>query len=343
MVHGSGTVKTGATIDDVRDTLTRDLRLIGETPVFQKVIEQCICVAPHDFTVLLAGETGTGKELVARAIHYLSGRRAGPFVPVDCAAIPESLMAHELFGHVRGAFTDAREYSVGILASAMGGTLFLDEVESLSLGAQGALLRLLDRREWRPLGSQQWKSLDARIIAATNEDLRELIDRGSFRKDLYFRLASEICRLPPLRERREDIPHLAQNYLSRLCKRFGKPWKLSSEALDRLINYSWPGNVRELQHCLQRSALRNGGLTIRPSDLVFSNSSYEDIEGSDCTSMTVSWKEARLRAIASWEKQYLREILGRQSGNLSRVARQLSISRMQLYRLIRRHSLPSQI
>jgi len=327
----------GETIRGIREALARNLNLLGDSPAFQKVVEQCSRIAPYDVTVLLVGETGTGKELIARALHFLSPRASGPFVPADCAAIPETLFAHELFGHERGAFTDARETKLGLLVSASGGTLFLDEVESLPLTAQGTLLRLLDTHEWRPFGSAKWKPLDCRIIAATNEDLATLIEKGLFRRDLYYRLTIEICHLPPLRERAEDIPLLTQRYLSFFCKTFQRETlTISEEVLSLLCTYCWPGNIRELQNCVQHAVVHAAGPVLRPSDLLLPMTPHMAAEDP-----AASWKEARHQAVVAWEKMFLARTLQRRRGSLIQVAQQLHLSRMQLYRLLKKYHLHS--
>ncbi len=324
----------GETFRSMREALARNLHLLGDSPAFQKVVEQCCRIAPYNVTVLLVGETGTGKELIARAIHFLSLRASTPFVPTDCAAIPETLFAHELFGHERGAFTDARETKLGLLASASGGTLFLDEVESLPLTAQGTLLRLLDTHEWRPLGSAKWKLLNCRIIAATNEDLATLIEKGLFRRDLYYRLTTEICHLPPLRQRAEDIPLLTQRYLSFFCKTFQRETlTISEEALSLLCAYSWPGNIRELQNCLQHAVVHAAGPILKRSDLPITMPTHKAGEDLAC------WKDARHQAVAAWEKMFLAQSLQRTLGNLTQVAQSLDLSRMQLYRLLKKYHL----
>jgi DNA-binding NtrC family response regulator len=325
------------TFQGVRETLAHNLHLLGDSPAFQKVVEQCSRIAPYDVTVLLLGETGTGKELIARALHFLSPRASSPFVPADCAAIPESLFAHELFGHERGAFTDARETKLGLLASASGGTLFLDEVESLPLSAQGTLLRLLDSHEWRPLGSTKWKPLGCRIIAATNEDLATLVEKGLFRRDLYYRLTTAICHLPPLRERTEDIPLLTQRYLSLFCQTFQREaLTVSEEALSLLNAYPWPGNIRELQNCLQHAVVNAAGPVLKPTDLFLSMTPRP--VGEDPGAF---WRESRRQALAAWERMFLARTLQRKSGNLTQVAQQLNLSRMQLYRLLKKYHLHS--
>jgi DNA-binding NtrC family response regulator len=323
---------------EFRDQLMRDFQVVGASDAFQSVLEQIFVVAPHNVTILLIGETGTGKELIARTIHALGSSSSRPFVPVDCAAIPESLFADELFGHARGAFTDARDAAPGLLASAAGGTLFLDEIESLGVKAQGTLLRLLDERQWRALGSRDWQRLDARIVVATNEDLNSLIERGQFRRDLYFRLAGEICKLPPLRERREDIAPLARHFVASFAKQHEKKIALSAGALGLLAEYSWPGNVRELRHCLQRTMRHAKGDTLEAVDLLSSLSVDADVLGGSEPSVS-SWREARQRAIDTWEKQFLSEQLAKPGSNLSEIADRLGLSRMQFYRLLKKHDL----
>lgn len=228
--------------------------MIGRCAAMQEIYRLARLVAPRDTTVLITGETGTGKELVARAIHQLSQRAAGPFVVVNCAAIPETLLEAELFGHVRGAFTGAVQSRLGRIHAAHGGTLFLDEAGELPLAMQAKLLRFLQCGEVQRLGSPDVFRVDVRVIAATNADLAELVARRQFRADLYWRLAVFPLPLPPLRDRREDIVPLAETFLERLCSEAGLPPKrLSAGARALLQRYSWPGNVRELQHAIERA------------------------------------------------------------------------------------------
>ncbi len=228
--------------------------MIGNCAAMQEIYRLARLVAPRDTTVLITGETGTGKELVARAIHQLSSRSAGPFVVVNCAAIPETLLEAELFGHVRGAFTGAVQSRLGRIHAAHGGTLFLDEAGELPLAMQAKLLRFLQCGEVQRLGSPDVFRVDVRVIAATNADLAELVARRQFRADLYWRLAVFPLPLPPLRDRREDIVPLAEAFLERLSSEAGLPPKrLSAGAQALLQRYSWPGNVRELQHAIERA------------------------------------------------------------------------------------------
>jgi two-component system response regulator GlrR len=296
-------------------------------------MEQCTSVAPHETTVLLSGETGTGKEICARAIHELSQHASGSFIPVDCASLPEALFANELFGHDRGAFTDAHETKQGLLSLAEGGTFFLDEVESLSFGSQGVLLRLLENRTWRPLGSQKFYSLKCRVIAATNQDLLGLVLAKTFRPDLYYRLSVNVISLPPLKERREDIPLLVQHFLSQYGPTYQKEGiHLSKEGIETLSDYSFPGNVRELQNILQQAIIRTSGSCIKTEDLQVPSTGCK--YPSDC-----SWSEARRQALLAWEKEFLSKMLSTSSGNISEMSRKLKLSRQVLYRLLKRHNL----
>ena len=224
--------------------------LIGQSPVFRKAVCLIERMANCSASVLLCGETGTGKELAARAIHYLSPCRHLPFIPVNCGAFPDMLVESELFGHARGAFTDARDAQVGLVAQANGGTLFLDEVDSLSLKAQIALLRFLQDGSYRPLGAGKAVTSKARIVAATNADLVELVKRGAFRSDLFYRLYVVPVRMPPLRERAGDVILLAEEFLKRSAQQHGSGPRYIDAASRRLLErYHWPGNVRELAQC----------------------------------------------------------------------------------------------
>ena len=229
-------------------------KLIGDSPAFVQVRDQLSRLSESEATVLIAGETGTGKELTARALHYLSSRAGFPFVAVNCAALPDTLLEDELFGHERGAFTDAHAQRQGLLAQADNGTIFLDEVECLTPRAQGALLRVLHDRTFRVLGSSIERSVNVRFVAATNVDLADLVRRGVFRADLFYRLRVLWLELPPLRNRRDDIPLLADHFLSRLNATMKKEiQRISEEALKRLETYDWPGNVRELENAMERA------------------------------------------------------------------------------------------
>jgi formate hydrogenlyase transcriptional activator len=238
--------------------------LIGSGPRFQDVLEGVETVASVECTVLLRGETGTGKEVVARAIHESSGRRHNRFVAVNCAAIPAALLESELFGHERGAFTGACTQTTGRFQAADRGTLFLDEIGDLPLELQPKLLRVLQEREFERLGSGRTRQVDVRVIAATNQDLRRMVQEGKFRADLYYRLNVFPIELPPLRDRREDIPALAEHFVQKFAERHRKPIdQIPYELMQALMNYDWPGNIRELQNLIERSVIMSPGRVLR--------------------------------------------------------------------------------
>jgi DNA-binding NtrC family response regulator len=263
-----GTIRVAAErASRVRAVMQGDARLgagnlIATAPVMQKLLEQVRAIAPFQTTVLVTGETGTGKEMVARAIHNLSPRAQNALVALNCAAVPEQLLEDELFGHVKGAFTGAQSARAGRFEQADGGTLFLDEIGDMSLPLQSKLLRVLQEREFEKLGSSRTVKVDVRVVAATSADLQRRIDEGTFRPDLYYRLNVVHLRLPPLRERREDIRPLAEHLLAKFCAGVGLPPKsFSVEAWDALAAYRWPGNVRQLQNAVERAAVLTGAAT----------------------------------------------------------------------------------
>jgi formate hydrogenlyase transcriptional activator len=244
--------------------------IVGNSPALLELLQQLDQIAPTDSTVLISGETGTGKELIARAIHSRSARRSRPLVKVNCGAIPAGLVESELFGHVKGAFTGAMQSRTGRFELANGGTLFLDEVGELPLDTQVKLLRVLQEQEFEPVGSSRTIHVDVRIIAATNRDLEEAVRAGGFRSDVYYRLNVLPLRVPPLRERRTDIPKLVLFFLGRFSRKFGKKIdSVSQEIMDHFINYSWPGNIRELQNVVERCVALSRGAVLNlgnPSD-----------------------------------------------------------------------------
>ncbi len=236
------------------------LNLIGRSPPFLAALAAVAKFAACDATVLIQGETGTGKELVARAVHYMSTRRDAQFIPINCATLPDNLVESELFGHVRGAFTDAKEAHTGLIAQADGGTLFLDEIEAISPRAQAALLRFLQNREYRPVGGSVVRQANVRVLASSNADLKAMVDRGAFRSDLLFRLNVLSVRLPALRVRTGDVSLLTGAFLNRLSAEYGPPAKtLSRTSLALLESHSWPGNVRELENLVYREWLLETG------------------------------------------------------------------------------------
>jgi DNA-binding NtrC family response regulator len=242
--------------------------IIGESPAIKAVLDEVRKVADTKSSILLLGETGTGKELFARVIHHNSSRREKPFVPINCSAIPENLLETELFGHVRGAFTGAVATKKGILEEAEGGTVFLDEIGDMNLGLQAKLLRVIEDQVIRPVGSTKGAKVDIRIITATNKDLKAAVRDGAFREDLYYRINVISLHIPPLRDRRDDIGLLVQHYLDRYAQDLGKQVKdVSPGAMEVLVNYEWPGNVRELQNVIERAILISDDGLIRPEHL----------------------------------------------------------------------------
>ncbi len=313
--------------------LARSHSLIGASPAFLKQVSALPMIANCDAGVLIQGETGTGKEVYARAIHYLSARAARAWVAVNCGAIPTELMESELFGHVRGAFTSAHAARCGLVREAEGGTLFLDEVDSLPIAAQAKLLRFLQGKEYRPVGGTGVSYADVRVIAATNRDLSVLSGRGEFRRDLFFRLNVINPVMPPLRERREDIPTLAQHFLA-LCglqSRRPRP-RLAADALRRLLAYDWPGNVRELQNVIERAAVLARGPVIRGCDLGLM-SAVADEEGAE------SFRTAKARVVKAFERDYIEQLLLANDGNVSRAARAAKKNRRALFELMRKHQI----
>jgi DNA-binding NtrC family response regulator len=265
-------VLAGGRLKRQNQQLRRDLErsylpagMVGDCPAMQEIFARIAKVAATDATVLVLGESGTGKELVARAVHERSGRRDAPLVTVNCAAIPDTLLESELFGHEKGAFTGALTNHVGLVEAADGGTVFLDEVGELSPSAQARLLRLLQESEIRRLGSTKTLKVNVRLIAATHRDLEGLLKEGKFRNDLFFRLRVFEIRLPPLRERKSDLPLLTAKLLERICGRLNRPnVSLTKDALSALLAYHWPGNVRELENALERAVILSDGKTLTP-------------------------------------------------------------------------------
>jgi DNA-binding NtrC family response regulator len=330
------------------------LNLLGESPAFGEWFAQIERFAFCGATVLIDGETGTGKELTARAIHYLSERRDGPFIPINCGAIPDSLIGSELFGHSRGAFTDAREARQGLIAQAEGGTLFLDELETLSAAGQVALLRFLQDYQYRPLGAAQTRNANVRVVGATNADLAELARRGAFRQDLLYRLNVLTLDVPPLRARADDAVVLARAFVAKLSARYGIERTLHASALGAIRAHDWPGNVRELENLIHREFLLADEPELRILSLARNESSDAERrvnarrrddtrrvgEMTDVASLsTLAFREAKARAIAGFERAYVRELLQRAEGNVSLAARLAGKERSRFNRLVRKYRL----
>jgi DNA-binding NtrC family response regulator len=315
------------------------LNLLGGSVAWRAVLRTLMRIAAHDATALVEGETGTGKDLVARALHYLGARRDFPFIPINCGALPDTLVESELFGHERGAFTDARERRDGLVAEARGGTLFLDEIEAMSARAQVVLLRFLQDQTYMPLGGRTIARADVRVIAASNADLGEEVARGRFRRDLWFRLRVLHLRLPPLRERHGDVSILAQLFVDR-CSRQHKrgPRRLSAASLAALEAHDWTGNVRELESVILRGFLLHEGNGDELEVMVGAASSPELVPDGPS-----DFKRAKAIAVAQFERTYLRDLLTRTKGNVSLAARLSRKDRSALKKLVKKHGIAAHL
>jgi two-component system, NtrC family, response regulator AtoC len=302
--------------------------IIGRSAVMQELLALVERVADTSATVLLTGETGTGKEVVARALHERSARRDGPWLAINCAAIPEALLEGELFGHVRGAFTDARSDRRGLLLRADGGTLLLDEIGELPLHLQAKLLRVLQERRVRPLGGDDEIEFDTRIIAATNRDLEQEVRAGRFREDLLFRLAVVMLEIPPLRRRENDVLMLAHHFLRRAAARHARPVTgITPQAAARLLAYHWPGNVRELENCIERAVILARYASLTLEDL-------PERVREHASALPTLLADQELISLAELERRYVRHVLAATGGNKSVAARILEVDRKTLARRI---------
>jgi DNA-binding NtrC family response regulator len=320
--------------------------LIGNSPPMQEVYRRAMGVAPTSSTVLILGESGTGKELTARAIHQHSPRSDGPFVPVNCSAIPVELLESELFGHVRGAFTGATSTREGLFAAAHGGTLFLDEVGDLPPMAQVKLLRVLQEGETKRVGSDRTRTVDVRVIAATNVDLRERMLNGKFREDLFYRLNVVAITLPPLRERREDVPLLAAHFLRKYAERVGRPGReVSAEAIRLLQQQEWPGNVRELENAIEYAVVFCRGDVVTAADLPFEQLNLKPASSARASESELvlpsaladlPYREAKQMAVSAFDHAYFQALLERTGGNITRAAAEAGLDRSNFRRAAKR-------
>ncbi|MCI0656180.1 MAG: sigma-54 dependent transcriptional regulator, partial [Acidobacteria bacterium] len=319
--------------------------ILGKSPALNQALSQLEKVALTEATVLLSGESGTGKELFARALHHLSRRRAGPFFAINCAAIPESLLENELFGHEKGAYTGAGATKRGKMEMADGGTLFLDEIGDLSPSLQGKILRVIEERCFERVGGTETRSVDLRLVAASNRDLKVLTAQGGFRQDLYFRLSVFPVAIPPLRERREDIPQLAAHFASRFSveQKRRTPVRISPAAMDLLSGQAWPGNVRELENALERAVILCEGDEITPSHLNLSGPSPVEAEHRvrELVGLHGSLSEVSQRAATLAEREKIRQVLLETGGSKSRAAQALQISYKTLLAKLKELGLPS--
>jgi DNA-binding NtrC family response regulator len=310
--------------------------MIGQSEAFRVVDRLIDKIATYNAPVLIEGETGTGKELAARAVHYRGARRDRPFVPVNCGALPDALVESELFGHRRGAFTDARDDQPGIVALAHSGTLFLDEVDALTPKAQVTLLRFLQDQQYRPLGGRREERADVRVIAASNRALGGLVESGRFRIDLLYRLKLMEVVLPPLRVRHGDVAFLAEHFVEIGSARFGRVVRpLAKETLAWFERYAWPGNIRELEHQVYRGLLLSDGpaIVIAPPPSLAAPTCGTDVNP--------TYRHAKEQAIADFEHAYLKALIDQANGNISCAARIAGTERRHLGRLLKKHRLNS--
>jgi DNA-binding NtrC family response regulator len=322
---GDSTVRiapTDATVDFALPATSSFGALRGRSPAMRRVFELLGRVAPSDSRVLVTGESGTGKELTARAIHDASDRASGPFVVVDCGALSRTLIESALYGHERGAFTGADRAHAGAFRAANGGTLFLDEIGELPLELQPALLGAIERQQVTPLGSVEPRSVDVRIIAATNRDLRREINRGAFREDLYFRLAVVTIELPPLRERPDDIAMYVEDFIAESAEA-GIPLEIDASTIEQLAHDRWPGNVRELRNTLERAAVV--GAIDRPA---------QPVSITNAVDVAVPYKTSKAALVEQFEHAYVTELMRRHDGNITRASRAAEIDRVYLLRLL---------
>ncbi len=302
-------------------------RIIGESEVIKRAVADTQRVAQTEATVLLLGESGTGKELFALAVHHLSNRRDKPFVAINCAAIPETLIENELFGHERGAFTGANDRRQGKFELASGGTVFLDEIGELPLSVQGKLLRVIEAKVVDRIGGRAPIEVDVRVVAATNRDLKAAVEKGQFRGDLFFRLAVFPLEIPPLKERGEDIVLLARNFASKLGKELrGREASLSEEAIAALRKHSWPGNVRELQNAIERACILTDTMILQPIDLGLGITSSEETQTLQQLNLSGTLSDVAHRALLLVESRKIQEVLSANDGNKSKTAEDLGIS-----------------
>ena len=315
-------------------------RIIGESEAIKRAVSETQRVAQTEATVLLLGESGTGKELFARAVHHLSNRREKPFVAINCAAIPETLIENELFGHERGAFTGAGDRRLGKFELASSGTVFLDEIGELPLAVQGKLLRAIEEKVIDRIGGRAPVTVDVRVVAATNRDLKEAVESGEFRRDLFFRLAVFPVEIPPLRDRGDDIELLAKNFASQLGKELrGREASLSDAAVAALKEHRWPGNVRELENAIERACILSDSLRLEPVDLGLQTAEQAAPESLPALDLSGSLSDVAHRAVCFVERRKIQEALNASGGNKGQAAELLGVSYKTLLNKIKEYDL----
>lgn len=313
--------------------------LLGHSPAIREVVQQLEKIARSDAPILIQGETGSGKELAARAVRHHSSRRTESFVPVNCGALPDGLVETELFGHAQGAFTDARQARPGMIAEAQRGTLFLDEVDTLSPKAQVTLLRYLQDKRYRPVGVSHEVASDVRVIAASNQPLQRLVDDGGFRRDLLYRLNIFEVTIPPLRNREEDIEVLARHFISHFSAVYAMPVKeLHPETLRWMRQHDWPGNVRELENWIHRELLLADGDQIRPRGIV-RDQDPASWDGRAVGPQSMDYRTAKARALASFERAYASRVIAEARGSVTTAARLAGTERRSFGRLLKKHGI----
>jgi two-component system, NtrC family, response regulator GlrR len=314
--------------------------LVGSSAAFMATLAQIRRVAASEAPVLIEGETGSGKELAARAVHYWGVRDTGPFVPVNCGALPDHLLEAELFGHERGAFTDAKLARRGLVAEANGGTLFLDEVDALSAKAQVTLLRFLQDQRYRPLGSSRELSSNARLLSATNQPLAGAVQQGRFRGDLMYRLKILHLELPPLRERRGDAEQLAQHFVTQLCAKYRlQPKRFDAATLAWMREHAWPGNVRELENWVHRALLMTDGLTIHA---VLDAAATAEPAAAGAAGID-DFRHAKAAAVQRFERAYVLAVMRQTGGNVTRAAQIAGKERRAFGKLIKKHGIDRRV
>jgi len=308
--------------------------IIGQSAAMQKILEIVAQVKDLPANILIEGESGTGKELVARAIHASSSRASGPFIAVNCAAIPETLLESELFGYVRGAFTDARKDRSGLFREANGGMIFLDEISEMPTSLQSKLLRVLEDKEVRPLGANHGEKIDARVLSASNRNLQEQVRSGKFRQDLYYRLNVIRIELPALRDRREDLPLMLQHFIEKFAAAAKRQVDgIEADALAALKSYDWPGNIRELEHTIERAVLLGKGSRIGLEDLP------PNVVATGQSSIVMAQALTRQLTLRDLEREYVAKVLESTNGNKTEAAKILGVDRTTLYRKLEEYKL----
>jgi DNA-binding NtrC family response regulator len=313
--------------------------LVGQSPAMEKVFEKISLVASSDVTVLITGESGTGKDLTARSIHRHSQRSKAAFIPINCPTIPEHILESELFGHKKGAFTSAFQDKTGLFQEADKGTIFLDEIGDIGLSIQTKLLRVIQEKEIKPLGDNRVRKVDVRIIASTNQDLRAKIAQKEFREDLFYRLSVIAIELPPLRERIEDIPLLAEHLVAKNCKKLNQPLKtISSQVMELLLKHPWQGNVRELENALVQGILYCRNEEIRETDIPISDAGMPMCPDNslDAHIMEMPYKQAKETVLTRFNHEYVGARLSTANGNITQAARRCGLDRQALQQVMKR-------